>query len=71
MCVVNVLSAANVPVTSLRTKFALKSDCGASAYLNPILVNSTLSTAPMSVVVASSFVLVPSPVDTETVGNEV
>ena len=61
--------AAKVPVISLRTKFALKSEVGSAVYAKPALVISTSLTAPMLSVVAKSFVLVPELDVTVTVGS--
>ena len=60
---------AKVPVISLRTKFALKFGCGGSVYAKPALVISTSPTAPMLLVVAKSFVLVPEVDVTVTTGS--
>ena len=67
--VVSVLPAAKVPVTSFNKKLALNRPSGATVYLNPWLVISTLSTAPMSSVSARRAALEPRDDVTETLGK--
>ena len=71
VCVVKVLFAAKVPVTSLTTKCAFKFASGGFAvlYLNPELLILISLTAPISLVSARSLEEVPPIVVTPTVGN--
>ena len=68
---VRVFPTAKVPVTSLRTKCALKVGSGGllAVYLNPELVIFASLIEPISVVVACRLALVPEVLVTEMVGS--
>ena len=72
-CVVKVLPATNVPVTSLTIKWALGTMSGGldDERLNPASVIDTSSIAPISLVDASSLALLPDVEVTVTVGRSV
>ena len=71
VCDVNVLFAANVPLTSFNIKCDLKSTSGGfeETYLNPLLIIFTLCTWPIVFETANNLPPVPPTVVIATVGN--